>query len=33
MKSAMADFLGGQNSYGAFAEAAPNVSGKLMHRF
>ena len=29
-KSALADFLGGQNSYGAFAEAAPNVSGKLM---
>ena len=29
-KSTLADFLGGQNSYGAFAEAAPTVSGKLM---
>jgi multiple sugar transport system substrate-binding protein len=29
-KSTLADFLGGQNSYGAFAAAAPSVSGKLM---
>ncbi|MBI5952856.1 MAG: carbohydrate ABC transporter substrate-binding protein [Chloroflexi bacterium] len=28
--STLADFLGGQNSYGAFAAAAPSVSGKLM---
>jgi hypothetical protein len=29
-KSTLADFLGGQNSYGAFAAAAPKVSGKLI---
>lgn len=29
-KSTLADFLGGQNSYGAFAAAAPSVSGKLI---
>jgi multiple sugar transport system substrate-binding protein len=29
-KSTLADFLGGENSYGAFAAAAPSVSGKLM---
>ena len=28
--SSLATFLGGQNSYGAFAAAAPTVSGKLM---
>jgi multiple sugar transport system substrate-binding protein len=28
--STLATFLGGQNSYGAFAAAAPNVTGKLM---
>lgn len=29
-KSTLADFLGGENSYGAFAQAAPSVNGKLM---
>jgi ABC-type glycerol-3-phosphate transport system substrate-binding protein len=29
-KSTLADFLGGENSYGAFAAAAPSVNGKLM---
>jgi len=29
-KSTLSDFLGGENSYGAFAAAAPNVSAKLM---
>jgi multiple sugar transport system substrate-binding protein len=29
-KSTLADFLGGENSYGAFAAAAPKVSGKLI---
>lgn len=29
-KSTLADFLGGQNSYGAFAAAAPSVNGALM---
>ena len=28
--SEMSDFLGGQNSYGGFAAAAPSVSGELM---
>jgi hypothetical protein len=28
--SAMSEFLGGQNSYGGFAAAAPSVSAKLM---
>jgi multiple sugar transport system substrate-binding protein len=28
--SAMSDFLGGQNSYGGFAAAAPSVSARLM---
>lgn len=28
--SAMSEYLGGQNSYGGFAAAAPNVSAKLM---
>jgi ABC-type glycerol-3-phosphate transport system substrate-binding protein len=29
-KSTLADFLGGENSYGAFAAAAPSVNGALM---
>jgi len=29
-KSTLADFLGGENSYGAFAKAAPSVNGKLL---
>jgi multiple sugar transport system substrate-binding protein len=29
-KSTLSEFLGGENSYGAFAAAAPNVSAKLM---
>jgi multiple sugar transport system substrate-binding protein len=29
-KSTLADFLGGENSYGAFAKAAPSVNGALM---
>ncbi len=29
-KSTLADFLGGENSYGAFAQAAPSVNGELM---
>ncbi len=29
-KSTLSDFLGGENSYGAFAAAAPSVNGKLM---
>ena len=29
-KSTLADFLGGENSYGAFAAAAPAVTAKLM---
>jgi multiple sugar transport system substrate-binding protein len=28
--STLANFLGGENSYGAFAKAAPSVTGKLM---
>jgi multiple sugar transport system substrate-binding protein len=28
--STLATFLGGENSYGAFAKAAPSVNGKLM---
>ncbi len=28
--SSLAEFLGGENSYGAFAAAAPSVNGKLM---
>ncbi|MDO8969948.1 MAG: hypothetical protein Q7U74_04615, partial [Saprospiraceae bacterium] len=28
--STLSEFLGGQNSYGAFAAAAPNVTAKLM---
>ena len=28
--STLADFLGGQNSYGAFAAAAPSVNGALL---
>jgi ABC-type glycerol-3-phosphate transport system substrate-binding protein len=28
--STLADFLGGQNSYGAFAQAAPSVNGALL---
>jgi multiple sugar transport system substrate-binding protein len=29
-KSTLADFLGGENSYGAFAKAAPSVNGALL---
>jgi len=29
-KSTLATFLGGENSYGAFAKAAPSVNGKLL---
>jgi hypothetical protein len=29
-KSTLSEFLGGENSYGAFAAAAPSVSAKLM---